>query len=89
MLEGDIAADGSFTGNVDHPRVADGTANTWDFDADPNDPAHNSKYAGNLYGPRDSLEAAGWWHLSRDRRDYDDYGSIIGSFGAICVSGCE
>ena len=34
MAEGAIADDGSFGGQLDHPRTAGGTLNSWDFDAD-------------------------------------------------------
>ena len=80
MLEGDIAADGSFGGRLDHPQNSDGTANTNDYD---NTVA--SKYGGNLYGPE---EAAGWWHVQADNRERARRSSIIGSFGAKCISGC-
>ena len=64
--------------------------NSWDFDADISPGStHASKYAGNLYGPRTGLEAAGWWHMVRDNRARADYGSLIGSFGAACTEGCD
>ena len=86
MAEGAIAADGSFGGQLEYPRTADGTLNTWDFDA----PVGGfSKYAGNLYGPRTGLEAAGWWHMVRDNRQRADFVSLIGSFGAKCTEGCN
>ena len=94
MEEGEIAADGSFGGQLDHPRLAtdpgeDEVLNTWDFDADIRPGStHPSKYGGNLYGPRDGLEAAGWWHMQADHRARALRSSIIGSFGAKCVEGC-
>ena len=90
MEEGAIAADGSFGGQLDHPRLADGTLNTWDYDADIRPGSTQaSKYGGNLYGPRDSLEAAGWWHMQVDHRGRALRSSLIGSFGAGCVEGCD
>ena len=90
MEEGEIAADGSFGGQLDHPRTADGTLNSWDFDADIRPGSTQaSKYGGNLYGPRDGLEAAGWWHMQADHRARAFRSSIIGSFGAKCVEGCD
>ena len=84
MAEGDIDAAGSFGGALSHPLLANGAPNRDHFDAD----AH-AKYAGNLYGPRDGMEAAGWWHLRRDWENRATHGPIIGSFGARCVDGCE
>ena len=88
MAEGDIAADGSFGGQLDHPRTADGTDNSWDYDANIGNSNHPSKYGGNLYGPAGALEAAGWWHVQVDNRDRALRSSIIGSFGAKCTAGC-
>ncbi len=90
MAEGEIAADGSFGGKLDHPRIADGTLNTWDFDADIRPGQYSaSKYGGNLYGPRNGLEAAGWWHMQSDHRGRALRSSLIGSFGARCTEGCD
>ena len=80
MEEDEIAADGSFGGYLGYPRTADGTLNSWDFDAES---GSTSKYGGNLYGPRDGLEAAGWWHMQSDNRGRALRSSLIGSFGAI------
>ena len=96
MHEGDIAADGSFTGLLGYPRILNSQGNeepnSYPFDA--NDPGTEnypaSRYAGNLYGPRDGkLEAAGWWHVRNDSRVRANRSSLFGSFGAVCVSGCE
>ena len=90
MAEGEIAADGSFGGQLDHPRTAGGDANSWNYDADIRPGStHASKYGGNLYGPRNGLEAAGWWHVQADFRDRARRGSLIGSFGAKCTEGCN
>ena len=93
MAEGEIAADGSFGGQLGHPVTAGGGENSWQFDADTRPGStHASSYGGNFYGPREALEAAGWWHVQRDNRVRADYGSLIGSFGAIACpdgdSGC-
>ena len=89
MAEGEIAADGSFGGQLDHPRTAGGDANSWNFDADTRlGSTHASRYGGNLYGPRSALEAAGWWHVQADDRDRARRSSLIGSFGAVCTN-CE
>ena len=97
MEEGVIAADGSFGGPLDHPRVTSGDPNTWHFAGE----HPSSKYGGNLYGPGSALEAAGWWHMQPDNRTprLDNAGrralpyrarnsSLIGSFGAKCTEGC-
>ncbi len=97
MEEGVIAADGSFGGPLDHPRVTSGDPNTWHFAGE----HPSSKYGGNLYGPGSALEAAGWWHVQPDNRTprLDNAGrralpyrarnsSLIGSFGAKCIEGC-
>ena len=97
MEEGVIAADGSFGGPLDHPRIASGDPNTWHFAGE----HPSSKYGGNLYGPGSALEAAGWWHVQPDNRTprLDSAGrralsyrarnsSLIGSFGAKCIEGC-
>ena len=95
MAEGEIAADGSFGGQLELPRIVTlegevGQPNSWNWDAEPNNPAHPSKYGGNLYGPENALEAAGWWHMQPDNRESHrrDYSSLIGSFGAKCTKGC-
>ena len=84
MAEGTIDAAGSFAGALSHPLLANGAPNRDHFDADA-----TAKYAGNLYGPRDGMEAAGWWHLRRDWVNRATHGPIIGSFGARCVEGCD
>ncbi len=84
MNPGTIEADGSFAGALDHPQLANGAANTDHFDADA-----TAKYAGNLYGPRSGMEAAGWWHIRRDEVNRANHAAIIGSFGARCVEGCR
>ncbi len=86
MEEGDIAADGSFGGYLGYPRTAGGDLNSWDFDAGSDS---TSKYGGNLYGPRNGLEAAGWWHMQSDHRGRALRSSLIGSFGARCTEGCD
>ena len=86
MEEGDIAADGSFGGYLGYPRTAGGDLNSWDFDAGS---GSASKYGGNLYGPRNGLEAAGWWHMQSDHRGRALRSSLIGSFGARCTEGCD
>ena len=88
MAEGAIAADGSFGGQLDHPRTAGGAPNTRQFDADISPTSfNNSRYGGNLYGPRDGLEAAGWWHMQVTAPQTPS-GALIGSFGARCTRGC-
>ncbi len=89
MMEGAIAADGSFGGQLEHPRLANGNLNSWDFDANIGPGStHPSQYRGNLYGPRDSLEAAGWWYMQSDGRAQATLGGLIGSFGAVaCQDG--
>ena len=88
MAEGAIAADGSFGGQLDHPRTAGGAPNTRQFDADISPTSFNtSRYGGNLYGPRDGLEAAGWWHM-QVTAPHTPSGALIGSFGARCTEGC-
>ena len=90
MAEGTIAANGSFGGALRHPLLANGNPNTDHFDASSDGiNTTNAEYAGNLYGPRDGMEAAGWWHLRRDWENRATHGPIIGSFGARCVEGCE
>ena len=84
MAPGTIDAAGSFAGALQTPQLANSAPNTDHFDAD-----GTAKYAGNLYGPRDGMEAAGWWHLRRDWVNRATHGPIIGSFGARCVEGCE
>ena len=96
MEEGTIAADGSFGGALDHPRIDGGNPNSWHFAGEHS----SSKYGGNFYGPGSALEAAGWWHVQPDNRTPRlDNGralpfrarnsSLIGSFGAKCTEGCE
>ena len=71
-----VAADGSFQGTV----VPMGTrADNWE----------RGEYEGALYGPTGALEAAGTWWLQAEREDYLDYEAIIGSFGAVCTTGCN
>jgi len=84
MAPGTIDAAGSFAGALQTPQLANSAPNGDHFDADA-----TAKYAGNLYGPRDGMEAAGWWHLRRDWVNRATHGPIIGSFGARCVEGCE
>ena len=89
MVEGDIAADGGFMGTLGHPTNANGVVNSRDYDADG---VAGSGYGGNFYGPRDGLEAAGWWYVQPDPRlaanTVTSSSGIIGSFGAKRVSGC-
>ena len=91
MVEGDIGADGSFGGAVAYPKDNDNVINSWDYRGAP-DPT-SSAWAGNFYGPRDGvMEAAGWWWVQPDPREaarQAGRGGIIGSFGAVCASGCE
>ena len=89
MVEGDIAADGSFKGALDYPRedaTDPATRNTWHYESGVPGEGGASQYGGNLYGPRDGLEAAGWWYVQPDPRQATDpavtIGGIIGSFGA-------
>ncbi len=96
MVEGDIAADGSFAGALDYPRedAADsGTQNSWQYNSGAPGEGGTSQYGGNLYGPRDSLEAAGWWWVQPDPRlqtnTGDNISGIVGSFGAECTEGCR
>ena len=96
MVEGDVAADGSFAGALDYPRedAADpATRNTWHYESGVPGERGSSKYSGNFYGPRDGLEAAGWWYVQPDPRLATDtgvnIGGIVGSFGAKCASGCN
>ncbi len=96
MVEGDIAADGSFTGALDYPRQDandPSTRNTWHYESGVPGEGGASRYGGNLYGPRDGLEAAGWWYVQPDPRIATDpgvnIGGIIGSFGAKCTDGCS
>ena len=90
MAEGTIDAKGSFGGALRHPLLANGAPNTDHFDASSDGiDTTNAEYAGNLYGPREGMEAAGWWHLRRDWVNRATHGPIIGSFGARCVEGCD
>ena len=96
MVEGDIAADGSFAGALDYPRQDandPATRNTWHYESGLPTEGGASRYGGNLYGPRDGLEAAGWWYVQPDPRIATDpgvnIGGIIGSFGAKCTEGCS
>ncbi len=96
MVEGDIAADGSFAGALDYPRQDandPSTRNTWHYESGVPGEGGASQYGGNLYGPRDGLEAAGWWYVQPDPRIATDsgvnIGGIIGSFGAKCTEGCS
>ena len=96
MVEGDIAADGSFAGALDYPRQDandPATRNTWHYESGVPGEGGASRYGGNLYGPRDGLEAAGWWYVQPDPRIATDpgvnIGGIIGSFGAKCTEGCS
>ena len=76
-----VSNTGSFAANPT-PRPASGPA-TGD------DNGYAAQWSGNLYGPRDALEAAGWWHLPYDGRAREGgWVSIIGSFGAVCTN-CE
>ncbi len=95
MVEGDIDADGSFAGALDYPRsdaTDPATRNTWHYESGVPGERGASQYGGNLYGPRDGLEAAGWWYVQPDPRIATDasvnIGGIIGSFGAKCTTGC-
>ena len=91
MVEGDIGADGSFGGAVAYPKDNDDVINSWDYRGAPD--TTSSAWAGNFYGPRDGvMEAAGWWWVQPDPRAaarQAGRGGIIGSFGAVCASGCE
>ena len=96
MVEGDVAADGSFAGALDYPRedAADpATRNTWHYESGVPGEGGASRYGGNFYGPRGGLEAAGWWYVQPDPRLATDtgvnIGGIVGSFGAKCASGCN
>ena len=93
MVEGDIAADGSFAGALDYPEDADGTRNSWHYNSGAPGEGGESRYGGNFYGPRGGLEAAGWWYVQPDPRVAADgvagNGGIVGSFGAKCASGCN
>ena len=96
MVEGDIAADGSFAGALDYPRQDandPATRNTWHYESGLPTEGGASRYGGNLYGPRDGLEAAGWWYVQPDPRIATNpgvnIGGIIGSFGAKCTEGCS
>ena len=96
MVEGDVAADGSFAGALDYPRedaTDPGTQNSWEYNSGAPGEGGESQYGGNFYGPRDGLEAAGWWYVQPDPRLKDDTGTniggIVGSFGAKCASGCD
>ena len=95
MMEGDIAADGSFGGALGYPKDNDDVINSWDYRGAPD--ATTSQYGGNFYGPRGGvMEAAGWWWVEPDPRDTSGLDArergkagIIGSFGAVCARGCE
>ena len=99
MMEGNIAADGSFEGALDYPEKGPNPVdprfprNTWHYESGAPGEGGASQYGGNLYGPRDSLEAAGWWYVQPDPRLATDpavnIGGIIGSFGAKCTRGCN
>ena len=99
MREGDIAADGSFKGALDYPEKDPDaldprfSPNTWHYESGVMGQGGASQYGGNLYGPRDDLEAAGWWYVQPDPRLATDpavnIGGIIGSFGAKCTEGCS
>ena len=74
-----VSNTGSFAANPT-PRPASGPA-TGD------DNGYAAQWGGNLYGPRNALEAAGWWHLPYDGRAREGgWVSIIGSFGAKCTN---
>ena len=85
LLEGAIDAAGAFSGDMDHPRLSSGVVNSWDFDGGA---GGYSRWGGNLYGPANDLEAAGWWHLRADHRTRRFLADVIGAFGAVCTEGC-
>ena len=93
MIQGDIAADGSFGGVLGYPRDNNDVINSWDYRGGTGGDATSSRYGGNFYGPRGGvMEAAGWWWVQPDPRPAAREGGkagIIGSFGAVCARGCE
>ena len=92
MLEGTIAADGSFKGALDYPRQSDGAINSWNYNSGAPGEGGTSRYGGNFYGPKNALEAAGWWYVQPDDRAAAraaGRSAIIGSFGAKCARGCS
>ena len=93
MMEGDIAADGSFGGVLGYPKDNNDVINSWDYRGGTGGDATSSRYGGNFYGPRGGvMEAAGWWWVQPDPRPAAREGGkagIIGSFGAVCARGCE
>ena len=76
-----VGADGTFAGTV----TASGErADNWE----------RGEYEGALYGPTSALEAAGTWWLQAHRGDNNadlmhPAQAIIGSFGAVCATGCN
>ena len=76
-----VSADGAFAGTV----TASGErADNWE----------RGEYEGALYGPTSALEAAGTWWLQAHRGDNNaepmhPAQAIIGSFGAVCATGCN
>ena len=74
LLEGDIAADGSYAGTLD----------TWQADE-----WNQGEYSGTLYGPADKLETAGWRCLETDSAYQDRHLTAFGSFGACQAEHCR
>ena len=74
LVEGDIAADGSYSGTADSWQ-----AGQW----------NQGEYSGALYGPRDKLETAGWWRLETDSAYQNRHLVAFGSFGACQAEHCR
>lgn len=52
---------------------------------------YDGNFEGAFYGPANGLETAGWWNLGPDYTTFPDTSDLkraIGSFGAVCTSGC-
>ncbi len=73
LAEGDIAADGSYTGHAD----------PWDTSW------NKGEYSGALYGPADKLETAGWWRIETDSTHQNRRVAAFGSFGACQPEHCR
>ncbi len=73
LAEGDIAADGSYTGHAD----------PWDTSW------NKGEYGGALYGPADKLETAGWWRIETDSTHQNRRVAAFGSFGACQAEECR
>ena len=71
-----VEDDGSFEGTV--VPMGERAAN-WE----------RGEHEGALYGPTGALEAAGTWWLQAARGNTEGYDGIIGSFGAVCATGCN